>query len=294
MSDTSKPISAALVKELRERTSAGMMECKKYLQKVAGNIEQAIDLMRKEGTLKAAKKEGRTTAEGIIVIVSEESVAAMVEINCETDFVSRGEDFQNFANAVAGAALANRAETVEALLAADIDGKTVEQTRADLIAKIGENINVRRVKLVVATGTVSHYVHSDKIGVVVDISGGDSELAKDIAMHIAASAPVVVNATDVPEDLINKEREIYTAQANESGKPAEIIEKMVLGRINKYLDEVSLMGQPFVKNPELKISQLLSNANAKVNQFYRYCVGEGVEKQASNFVEEVMAQARGE
>lgn len=290
----SKPISAALVKELRERTSAGMMECKKYLQKAEGDIELAIEIMRKEGTLKAAKKEGRTTAEGAIVIVSDANVAAMVEVNCETDFVTRGDDFQNFANSVAAVALANRTETVDALLAADVDGKTVETVRAELIAKIGENINVRRVQLLQATGSVSHYVHSSKIGVIVDMSGGDSELANDIAMHIAACSPVVVDPQEVSAELVEKEREIYAAQAKESGKPADIIEKMVSGRINKFLDEVSLLGQPFVKNPDMKIGQLLANANAKVNQFYRFTVGEGIEKQESNFVEEVMAQARGE
>ena len=294
MSDKSQPITAALVKDLRERTAAGMMECKKYLVKTGGDIEAAIEMMRKDGSLKAAKKAGRTTAEGIIVALSEGNVAVLVEVNCETDFVSIGEDFQQFANAVAQTALSNRCATVEALSTADMGGKTVEQKRADLVAKIGENINVRRIVLLEAQGTISSYTHSKNIGVLVDVSNGDDALGKDIAMHIAASAPLVVSSDQVPAELIEKEKEIYTAQAQESGKPAEIIEKMVVGRVKKYLDEVCLLGQPFVKNPDVNIEQLLKGASATINSFHRLSVGEGIEKEESNFVEEVMAQARGE
>ena len=294
MSDKSQPITAALVKDLRERTAAGMMECKKYLVKTGGDIEAAIEMMRKDGSLKAAKKAGRTTAEGIIVALSEGNVAVLVEVNCETDFVSIGEDFQQFANAVAQTALSNRCATVEALSTADMGGKTVEQKRADLVAKIGENINVRRIVLLEAQGTISSYTHSKNIGVLVDVSNGDDALGKDIAMHIAASAPLVVSSDQVPAELIEKEKEIYTAQAQESGKPAEIIEKMVVGRVKKYLDEVCLLGQPFVKNPDVNIEQLLKGTSATINSFHRLSVGEGIEKEESNFVEEVMAQARGE
>jgi len=294
MSDQTKAISAAMVKELRERTSAGMMECKKYLQKAEADIELAIELMRKDGTLKAAKKEGRTTAEGLVVVASHGNFGVMLEVNCETDFVARGDDFKDFAHRCAEVALENHSTAVEDLMETTVDGKTIETARAELVAKIGENINVRRLVSLKPQGMIGHYSHGAKIGVMVDISGGDSELAKDIAMHIAAQAPVVVSPDQVSEELIAKEREIYTAQAKESGKPAEIVEKMVSGRINKFLDEVSLLGQPFVKNPDIKIQQLLSNANATINQFFRFSVGEGIEKQESNFVEEVMAQARGE
>ena len=295
MSESGKTIPAALVKELRERTSAGMMECKKYLQKAEGDIELAIDLMRKEGSLKAAKKEGRTTAEGVVVIAGDGKAAVMLEVNCETDFVTRGDDFQQFTNTVVTAALANRTDTIEALSAVALDtGKTVEETRAELIAKIGENINLRRVTLIQSESRASFYVHGGKIGVVVDLSVDNDALGKDIAMHIAATSPLVVDASQVPTQLIEKEKEIYSSQAQESGKPADIIEKMVAGRIKKYLDEVCLLGQPFVKNPDVKIEQLLADANAKVNRFERFVVGEGIEKAADNFVEEVMAQARGE
>ncbi len=292
MSESTKPITGAMVKELRDRTSAGMMECKKYLQKAEGDIELAIELMRKEGALKAAKKEGRITKEGLIVIMREAEKSVMLEINCETDFVVRGEDFQQFAQNIAQAALAHATTTVEALLAVEIQGRTVEAWREDLVAKIGENINVRRVHFMPAIGTLHHYQHGNKIGVLLDMSGADQELLKDIAMHIAANAPVVIQRDQVPEALVEKEREIYLSQAKESGKPAEIIEKIVNGQIYKFMDSMSLVEQPFVKNPELKVKELLAKANATVNQFCRYAVGEGIEKQVTDFATEV-AKVRG-
>ncbi len=291
-----KPITAALVKELRERTGAGMMQCKQYLQKSNADIDLAIDMMRKEGSLKAAKKDGRITAEGLVTIaVSDDSHSAvMVEVNSETDFVSRGEDFQQFANSIAQVALEKQCKDVASLLAATVDERTVEDIRMELIAKLGENINVRRLVYMQAAGRLCAYIHGAKIGVLVDVSANDNNIGKDIAMHIAASNPIVIAADDVPDDIIAKEKEIYSAQAAESGKPADIIEKMVEGRIRKFLDEVSLHGQAFVKNPDMKIKQLLKEKNATINLFTRFEVGEGIEKREDNFVAEVMAQARGD
>ncbi len=284
-------ITAALVKELRERTGAGMMECKKALQENNGDIEIAIEAMRISGQAKAAKKAGRIAAEGLISVAQAGDLAAMVEINSETDFVAKGDDFKDFCSAVAGAALKHQTIDTEALLATPLeDGKTVEENRKDLIAKIGENISVRRVTLAQASN-LGVYLHGTRIGVLVELEGGDAELAKDIAMHIAASRPVCVAADDVPAELLEKEREIFSAQAAESGKPPEIIGKMVEGRIAKYLKEVTLLGQPFVKDPEQMISNLLQKANAKALGFARFEVGEGIEKKVDNFVEEVMQQA---
>lgn len=294
MSEQGKPIPAALVKELRERTLAGMMECKKYLVASEGDVELAIDNMRKDGQLKAAKKAGRTTAEGTVVIASDDSAVVLLEINSETDFVAIGDDFNDFANKVINVALANRCQDIDSLKTQALDGSTVEEVRAALIAKVGENISLRRIIFMQPQGKACYYIHSKKIGVLVDITCDDESLGKDIAMHIAATSPIVVDAANVPAEAIEKEREIFSAQAAESGKPAEIIEKMVTGRINKYLEEVSLTGQAFVKNPDVKVGQLLKDANATVNAFHRVVVGEGIEKAADNFVEEVMAQARGE
>ena len=291
-----KTITAALVKELRERTGAGMMQCKDYLKKSNADIDLAIDMMRKEGSLKAAKKGGRITAEGLVAIVvsDDNNSAAMVEVNSETDFVARGEDFQQFAHTVAQAALTNQCNNLPALLAANLQGHTVEDARMELIAKLGENINVRRVAYMQATGQLYAYVHGAKIGVLVDVTASDNHLGSDIAMHIAASSPIVIAADNVPDEIIAKEKEIYSAQAQESGKPADIIEKMVVGRISKFLDEVSLHGQAFVKNPDMKVKQLLEEKKATVNHFTRFEVGEGIEKREDDFVAEVMAQARGE
>lgn len=288
-------ITAALVKELRERTGAGMMECKKALVECQGDIEAAVELMRKSGAAKADKKAGRVAADGAIVVAADSATAAIVEVNSETDFVAKDENFKEFANAVAAVVLASRPSDVDALKDTLLaNGSTVEVSRQALIAKIGENINVRRFTIVeAADATVAHYLHGNRIGVVVAMKGGSEELARDVAMHVAASRPVCVSEDQVPADLLAKEREIFAAQAAQSGKPAEIIEKMVDGRIKKYLKEVTLLGQPFVKNPDETVAQLLKNAGAEVLQFVRYEVGEGIEKKQDNFAEEVMAQVKG-
>jgi len=290
-------ITAALVKELRERTQAGMMECKKALTETNGDIEAAIEYMRKAGLAKADKKAGRTAAEGAIIIrVSDDGKnAAMVEVNCETDFVTKGDDFQNFAGAVGDLALTVKPADIEALQGAEMaGGQTVADTAKALIAKIGENINVRRCfSMNLSDGMVGSYLHGSRIGVLVAMQGGNEGLAKDVAMHIAASKPVCVSADDVPAELIEKEREIYSAQAAESGKPADIVEKMVNGRISKFLKEITLLGQGFVKDPDTSIEKLLKNAGASVSGFQRFEVGEGIEKKQENFAEEVMAQVKG-
>lgn len=289
-------ITAALVKELRERTGAGMMECKKALTENKGDIEAAIEAMRKSGQAKAAKKAGRIATEGLIVIQQQGNSAAMVEVNCETDFVSKGDDFKDFCSSIAEAILSSKPADLEALMNTHLPtGKTVEQTRQDLVAKIGENMNVRRFKLMQAQadGLLGVYLHGVRIGVLVDMRGGSEDLAKDVAMHIAASRPICVDADQVPAETIAKEREIFAAQAANSGKPADIIEKMVDGRVKKFLAEVTLVGQPFVKDPDQSVGKLLAAQKASVTHFERFEVGEGLEKKVDNFVEEVMQQAKG-
>lgn len=290
-------ITASMVKELRERTGAGMMECKKALVASNGDIDVAIEEMRKSGAAKAAKKSGRIAAEGVVKIVSSTcgQNVAMVEINCETDFVAKDENFLAFTDKVAAKALELGSENVDELLVADIDGGSVDAVRATLIAKIGENVQVRRIKQLKASeGVFGHYLHGSRIGVVVNVSTDNSELAKDIAMHVAAVKPDFVSEKDVPADVIAKEKEILVAQVAESGKPAEIIEKMVSGRLRKFLGEITLYGQPFVKNPDMSVEKLLKSENASVVSYERMEVGEGIEKKVDNFAEEVMAQARGE
>ncbi len=288
-------ITASMVKELRERTGAGMMECKKALVETNGDIDAAIEFLRKSGQAKADKKAGRTAAEGRVVIKTSDDgrSAAIVEVNCETDFVANDDNFTRFADAVARLVLEKRPATLEELLAASLDGGTVEEVRRGLVAKIGENITVRRFQLLDVSGQLGQYLHGNRIGVLVDLGGGSPELAKDIAMHIAASKPVCVSADEVEPALIEKEREIFRAQAEESGKPAEIVEKMVTGRINKFLKEITLLGQPFVKNPDETVEKLLQRENASVKRFVRLEVGEGIEKKSENFAEEVMAQVKG-
>lgn len=289
-------ISAAMVMKLRERTGAGMMECKKFLTAAEGDIEKAIDEMRKAGQAKADKKADRVAAEGMIAVArsADGRKAVMVEINSETDFAARDTNFTAFAQQVADTALACGTEDVAVLSATTVPATTatVEHARQELVAKIGENIQVRRIQQISCDGVVGHYLHGSKIGVLVATSTADETLAKDIAMHVAASQPIVISRDQVSPELIAKEREIFTAQAKESGKPQEIIEKMIDGRINKFVDEVSLMGQAFVKNPDIKIAQLLKEKNAQVVSFKRFVVGEGIEKVESNFAEEVMAQVR--
>ena len=288
-------ITAALVKELRERTGAGMMECKKMLTETDGDIDLAIEELRKRGAAQADKKAGRIAAEGTIVTLVDGDKAATVEVNCETDFVAKDENFVGFANAVAATVLANEPADVEALAALSIEGgdSTVEEARQGLIAKIGENISLRRFEVVTAQDgeTLGAYQHGNKIAVLVRLNGGDQDLAKDVAMHVAASKPVCISADDVPAELLEKEREIFAAQAAESGKPAEIMEKMVEGRIRKYLNEVTLLGQAFVKDPDQSVEKLLRSNSATALQFVRYEVGEGIEKKEDDFVSEVMAQA---
>ena len=289
-------ITAALVKELRERTGAGMMECKKTLVETNGDIEAAIELMRKAGMAKADKKADRVAAEGTIAMARSEDgkKAVLVEVNCETDFVAKGDDFKAFAAKVASVALSSGAASAEALAETAIEGgASVEETRKALIAKIGENITVRRVSLVESAGVVGAYLHGTRIGVLAAVEGGDEELARDIAMHVAASKPECVSDEQVPAELIEKEKEIFAAQAAESGKPPEIIEKMVTGRIAKFLKEITLVGQPFVKDPDQTVGKLLSSKGATVAGFTRLEVGEGIEKKEEDFVAEVMAQAKG-
>ncbi len=287
-------ISAALVKELRERTGAGMMECKKALVASAGDIEIAIEAMRKSGQAKAAKKAGRIAAEGLIVIQQDNKHAAMVEINSETDFVSKGDDFKDFCDAVAATVLRDCPSNLDALMAATLVGgeKSVEKARQDLIAKIGENTNVRRFTFMESKTDLGVYLHGTRIGVLVDIPGGNADLGKDIAMHIAASRPVCISADQVSADILAKEKEIFTAQAANSGKPDHIIEKMVQGRLEKFLSEITLLGQPFVKDPDQKVAALLKANQAKVIRFERFEVGEGIEKKNENFAEEVMQQVQ--
>jgi elongation factor Ts len=289
-------ITAAMVKELRERTGAGMMDCKKALQEAEGDIETAIEDMRKSGMAKAAKKAGRIAAEGVIFIKQgNDNTSAMVEVNSETDFVAKDENFLNFANAVIDTILQEKPADLAVLLELGIIGgdNNVEEARQQLISKIGENINIRRFTIMNGQGDhTGAYVHGGRIGVLADIAGGDADLARDIAMHVAASRPVCVAEADVSQQMLDKEKAIFVAQAEESGKPAEIIEKMVSGRLKKYLKEVTLLGQPFIKDPDQSIEKLLASKSASVNSFVCYEVGEGIDKKVENFAEEVMAQAK--
>ncbi|MEA3411818.1 MAG: translation elongation factor Ts [Pseudomonadota bacterium] len=292
-------ITASLVKELRERTGAGMMECKRALTETDGDMDTAVELMRKSGQAKADKKSGRIAAEGVISVAMGEGAqtAAIVEVNCETDFVAKDDSFRAFAAAVAETVLEQSPSHVEALNAMNLagtDDHAVEQSRLDLVSKIGENIQVRRFERMVSDGgQIGFYLHGTRIGVLVDSTGGDDSLARDVAMHVAASRPICVGADDVPPAVLEKEKEILSAQAASSGKPANIIEKMVEGRIRKYLGEITLQGQPFVKDPDKTVGALLDSAGAQVKGFVRFEVGEGLEKKQENFAEEVMAQVKG-
>ncbi len=281
-------ISASSVKELRERTGLGMMECKKALVEANGDIETAIDNLRKSGQAKAAKKAGNIAAEGAIVIAKDGNTVIALEVNSQTDFVAKDDNFSAFANKVAKAALAARETDVEKISALTIDGQTVEEARVALVQKIGENIQVRRAQLVEGA-VLATYSHGLKIGVVVSMEGGNEELARDVAMHIAAAKPEAIAPENVSPAVIAKEREIAEAKAAESGKPANIVEKMVEGAVKKFLAEVSLVEQAFVKDTEIKVGQLLAKNNAKVVQFVRLEVGEGIEKKEVDFAAEVAA-----
>ena len=287
-------ISASMVKELRDRTGAGMMECKKALVESQGDMDQAIEALRKSGQAKADKKSSRVAADGRIVIAVDGNNAVIAEINSETDFVAKDENFIEFAEAVARAALGSSVDSVEALAAESLgDGRTVEQARTELISKVGENISVRRFERVAADGQLGSYTHGARIGAAVALTGGDAELARDIAMHVAASNPACIDENGVDPDTLERERRIFTEQAQDSGKPPEIIEKMVSGRIAKFLKEITLLGQPFVKDPDQSGGKLLKQSSATVSRFVRYEVGEGIEKQPDDFAGEVMRAVKG-
>jgi len=284
-------ITASMVKELRERTGLGMMDCKKALAEADGDMDKAIEDLRKASGLKAAKKASRVAAEGVVMtkIADDGNYGVLIEVNSETDFVARDENFLNFAEQVLDAAFSNKSADVASLLEGGL-----EDTRQALVQKIGENINLRRVERIefedANAGIVESYIHNNKIGVLVAITGGEESLARDIAMHIAAVNPMVTRAEDVPEEVLAKESEIYSAQAKESGKPEEIVKKMIEGRLRKFIAEVSLTEQPFVKDPDTKVGGLLKEAGADIVQFVRFEVGEGIEKEEEDFAAEVAAQ----
>lgn len=284
-------VSASMVKELRERTGAGMMECKKALVEASGDMDGAVELLRTSGQAKADKKSGRVAADGRVVITTDGQRAAMVEINSETDFVAKDDNFVAFAEAVAACVLGTEVADVEALAAENLaDGRGVEEARTELVTKVGENISVRRFARIESDGHLGSYAHGARIGAVVSLQGGNSELARDIAMHVAATNPVCVDDTGVPAETLERERRIFSEQAAESGKPPEIVEKMVTGRIAKFLKEITLVGQPFVKDPDVSVAELLKSAGATVASFVRFEVGEGIEKKEENFAEEVARQ----
>ena len=285
-------ITASLVKELRERTGSGMMECKRALVETDGDIDAAAELMRKSGAAKADKKAGRVAADGAIkVMVSDDSkMAVILEINSETDFVAKDDNFQAFADQVLAAVAQHKPDSVEALSTLTVEsGQSIEESRQALIAKVGENIQIRRFEIVESEASIASYLHGARIGVLVD-STAEAELARDIAMHIAAVNPQFLDQASVPAEYVAKEKSILIAQAESSGKPAEIIEKMIQGRLDKFLAEVTLMGQPFVKDPDQKVEKLLSSAGASVTRFVRYEVGEGIEKKVEDFAAEVASQ----
>ncbi|MBR1374823.1 MAG: elongation factor Ts [Cardiobacteriaceae bacterium] len=293
-------ITAQLVKELRERTGAGMMECKKALTQTDGDIEAAVEQMRKSGLAKADKKADRVAAEGTLAfsVCGCGSNVTLLELNCETDFVAMGDDFQEFAVKVAEIARKEKAQNLESLNALPFaDGRTVEEQRRELIAKIGENITIRRFETFSAEKDsgklIGHYLHGKKIGAMVEIKGGDAELAKDLAMQVAAGNPQALSMASLPADFVAKEKEIAAAKFADSGKPAEVIAKMVDGAVNKIFSEATLLGQKFIKNPDQSIENLLKSKNAEVIRYVRYERGEGIEKEESDFVAEVMAQAKG-
>jgi elongation factor Ts len=285
-------MSASQVKELRERTGLGLLECKKALSAANGDIDAAIEELRKSSGMKAAKKAGRTAADGVVAarVADDGSYGVLVEVNSETDFVARDDSFLGFVGKVVDAAFDSKETDVAALMAGEL-----EQDRESLVQKIGENIGVRRISLVSADdGVVGAYVHGNKrIGVLVELKAGDQDLARDVAMHVAAVNPQVVSADDMPQELVEKEKEIYTAQALESGKPAEIVEKMIGGRIKKFLAENSLVEQPFVKDPDTTVGKLVQTAGASVVSFSRFEVGEGIEVETVDFAAEVAAQLKG-
>jgi elongation factor Ts len=283
-------VTASLVKELRERTGSGMMECKRALVECDGDIEAAVELMRKSGAAKADKKAGRVAADGAVIVCVEGNTAVILEINSETDFVAKDSNFQAFADGVVKVILSNKPESVEAIGGLSIkDSQTVEEARQVLISKVGENIQIRRFEIIESAQGVASYSHGSRIGVLVE-SDAEAEMARDIAMHIAAVNPQYVDESAVPAEFVEKEKGILIAQAQDSGKPVEIIEKMIQGRLNKFLAEVTLLGQPFVKDQDQTVGQLLSNAGSSITRFVRYEVGEGIEKKVEDFAAEVASQ----
>jgi len=288
-------ITASLVKELRERTGSGMMECKKALVETDGDIEAAAELMRKSGAAKADKKAGRVAADGAIKVMVEDDArtAVILEINSETDFVAKDDNFQAFADQVLAVIARDKPAGVEELAKLQLEsGQSVEEARQALIAKVGENIQVRRFQRIESDASIACYAHGARIGVLVD-STAESELARGLAMHIAAVNPQFVDKDSIPAEFVEKEKSILIAQAESSGKPAEIIEKMIQGKLNKFLAEVTLLGQPFVKDPDVTVGKLLDDAGARVNGFIRYEVGEGIEKKVEDFAAEVASQLNG-
>jgi len=289
-------ITAALVKELRERTGAGMMDCKKALIETNADLEAAIDLMRASGAAKAAKKAGRIASEGLVnVTISDDNKSAVIlEVNSETDFVTKGQSFIDFVNALGKLALNNGPESVATFLTQTLDsGETVDEAREDIVAKIGENIAIRRFQNVnTENGVLGAYKHGDRIAVLAVLSGKDADLAKDIAMHIAASRPECISEEQLSNELLEREKTVFIEQAKESGKPDNIIEKMIVGRMKKFVNEVTLYGQAFIKDPDTSVGELVKSKNAVVESFVRFEVGEGIEKKEDNFVEEVIAQAQ--
>ncbi len=289
-------ITASMVKILRERTGTGMMECKKALTAAGGDIEKAIEDMRKSGQAKAAKKAGRIAADGVIAqaVSDDQKRGVLIEVNCETDFVAKDANFTSFANTITQRALQTGVTDVAQLMALPLhegEETTVEEARQALVARLGENLQVRRITQHHATGILAGYQHGVRIGVLIDYTGGDTTLGKELAMHVAASNPLCITEDQVPSSVLDKEREIATAQAQNSGKPADIIDRMVTGRLRKYLAEITLMGQVFIKDPGTTVAKLLQKQRASVHDFTRFEVGEGIQKKTENFRDEVMAQA---
>jgi len=288
-------VTASMVKELRERTGAGMMECKKALVETNGDMDAALEHLRKSGLAQADKKASRIAADGRMALAmnDDNTAAVMVEVNCETDFVAKDASFLAFTDSVANNALAATSDDLEALMATEFDGSSLESARQALVTKIGENVQVRRMARMTDCDNLGAYVHGGHIGVLVDLEGGNEEVARDIAMHVAALNPAYIDVDDVPADVLEKEKQFLISQAAESGKPAEIIEKMVSGRMRKHLSTITLLGQDFVKDGDITVAQLLKQNDAKVKSFNRLVVGEGIEKKVDNFADEVMQQVKG-
>ena len=287
-------ISAGLVKELRDRTAAGMMDCKKALTETDGDIERAVELLRQIGAASAERKAGRIAAEGVIdQLVDEEGRrGVVVEVNCERDFVEKDESFRQFVRAVAQSVLEYDPDNLESLSQMTLGAGTIETARQKLIGQVGENVSIRRFERIIEeNGLIAGYLHGTRIGVLVSVEGQKTELARDVAMHVAASKPLCVSEDQMPADVLEREKSIFLAQARDSGKPDDIIQRMVDGKIKKYLNENTLLGQVYVKDPDISVGQLLDTAKVRVNQMARFEVGEGLEKRQTDFVSEVMAQA---